>query len=181
MSGFSMVGFFRDDLSTDGFSMEGLCLGCLSMGGFTMDGWFIHWQFDHQRTRTWRGAVRDGSAVLHGEHQARGAGRGEGLGKKAKGFRHGESTLQKTITKCSVTIDTPREKHPTKHQILKENPKCRLTIFYSTSHSFSFKDPNQQRSSSNSIQEAITCACGEGALSAEPALLLHQANADFTF
>lgn len=38
---------------------------------------------------------------------------GEGLGKKAKGFYHGESTLQKTIDKCSITTDTHGEKHPT--------------------------------------------------------------------
>lgn len=177
MSGFSMVGFFKD-----GFSMEGLCVGCLSMGGFTMDGWFIHWQFDHQRTRSWRGAARHGSAVLHKEHRARGTGRGRGVGKEGQGLLPWRKHSPENH--CQMQHYHRYSWRKTPHcnsRILKENLQCRHTVSYSPSFSLSFRSPNQQRSSSNSRQEATTHVCGEGALSAEPALLLYQANADFTF
>lgn len=57
---------------------------------------------------------------------------GEGLGKKAKGFHHGESALQRTIPKCSVTIDTPGEKHPTKqpNSQRESEMQARYFLFY---------------------------------------------------
>jgi len=93
-SGFSMVGFFKD-----GFSMEGLCVGCLSMGGFTMDGWFIHWQFDHQRTRSWRGAARDGAQGAPGQGNRQ---RERGWERRPRAFTMEKALSRKPLTNAAL-------------------------------------------------------------------------------